>query len=155
MALTATQLATLKAAIQADATAAAYWTAGQTSPLVEYLNSPPATEPTLLWRENVTARELFHALYGPDVLSLSAQQLAILQLAGIAGSVDFSSINIESGLGQLFGPLSTTAANIAKLAVRPATRFEALYASTQGKASITAVYGHSVDIPTIQQAMAT
>ncbi len=155
MGLTAEQLAALKAAISADSVALSYWQAGQTSPLVEYLNAPLAPPPFVLWRQNVTAKEIFHALYAPDVLSLSAPQLAVLQLAGLAGSIDFSVPNVEAGLGRLFGPQSTTAQNIAALAVRAPTRFETIFATAQGAAYVTPVYGLSVDIPTVQQAMAT
>ncbi len=154
MALTAAQLSALKAAIQADPYAAPLAASGSVGAVAQYLNgTPTSTAPTLLWRKEVTGAELFHALYAPDVLTLTAPQLAVLQLAGLAGTVDFSNPNIQAGLGRLFGPQSTTAANIAALAVRAATRFEAIFATAQGQASVTPVYGQQVDAPTIQQAM--
>ena len=153
MILTVPQLYALKSAIQADTYAASLSATGSVGALAQYLNNAPSSDAVLLWRKDVTASELFHALYAPDVLTLSGPQLAVLQLAGLAGTVDFSNKNIEAGMGRLFGPQSTTAANVAVLAVRAATRFEAIFATAQGQASVTPVYGQQVDAPTIQQAM--
>lgn len=149
MSFTAAQLAAIKAAVNADATALADWNAGNRGTCCDYLNSAPATGATPIIRPDVTNGELFHALVATEVLALSAAQLVMLQLAGQAGTIDFTNPNVAGGLSAIFASSTQTYKNVMAIAQRAATRLEALFVTN----GVCAVYGAQIDADTLVQAM--
>lgn len=147
--LSTTDLQTIKAGVLADATALADWNAGNTGVLLAYLNSTPSSGAVAVTRKDVSNTELFHALVATEVLALTAGQLAMLQMAGLAGVIDFTNANVAAGLPNLFASTTQTYKNILAIAQRAATRLEALFTSN----GICSQYGVQLDLPTLQQAM--
>lgn len=144
-----TTYATIKAGVNADQGALALWNAANPGACCDYLNSAPSTGPVLLTREDVSNTELFHALVTSDVASLQPWQLTMLQLAGQAGTIDFTNPNIASGLAEIFPNTTKTYANIMAMAQRPATRLEAMFTNN----GVCSQYRARIDVNTLLEAM--
>jgi hypothetical protein len=150
MIFSATDLTAIKNAIEADTTALGEWNAGNTGLLCQYLNSVPSPSQNVT-REDVPSGELFHCLVASDLSALTAWELTALQLAAQAGTIDFTKSTVTSGLASIFPSSSPTYANIMGIAVRPATRLEAIFLS----GGVSTHYGDQIDLPTLLVAMAS
>lgn len=142
MSFTAAQLATIKSAVQADATAGPLASSGALGQLAAYLNSAPTTGAALVTREDVTPTELFHAIVYAEFSALGAPALAMLGLAKAAARIDFTNANVASGLTQIFPSTTQTYANIMAIAQRAATRLEAIFAT----GGVSQVYGQTIGV---------
>lgn len=148
MRFSTTQLQAIKSAIQADATALAFVNAGNPGACADYLNGPSAI---MLIREDVSNRELFHALAATEVVALSSGQQTLLQLAGLAGTIDFTNPNVSGGLTAVFPSTTKTYANIMAIAQRPASFLEGIFTSN----GVCSLYGATIDSGGVQAAMAS
>lgn len=126
MALTASQLATLKAAVIADATAGPLRSSGDAASLQAWCNGPGTGT---IWRPAIPAAELNTAIVWSAFIALpvATQQgyFAMLQ----AGSIDATSANVRAGFSSIFSGQSLT--NLTAIAQRVPTRFEALFTTSQ------------------------
>ncbi len=111
-----------------------------------YLNAPSTT---MLTRTDVSNTDLFHAMVATDVLALTAPQLNMLQLAGLAQTIDFTNPNVATGLTAIFPATSKTYANILALSQRAATRLEAIFTTS----AVSSQYGAQIDVPTLIEAL--
>lgn len=144
----ASDLAAIKTAINADSTALGEWNAGNRGALCAYLNAVPSPSQNVT-REDVSSTELFHCLVPGDLANLGVWQQTTLQLAAASGVIDFTNADINSGLTSIFPTTSKTYANIMAIAVRPATRLEAIFLAN----GVSSQYGATIDVPTLIQAM--
>ncbi len=150
MTFSASDLTAVKNDIEGDSTALGYWTAGSTGLLCEYLNSVPSPSQNVT-REDVPSGELFHCLVASELSTLSAWQLTALQLAAAAGTIEFTQSAVTAGLAAIFPSTSATYANIMGIAVRPATRLEAIFLSN----GVSTHYGDQIDLSVLLAAMAS
>ncbi len=146
---TAADLQTIKTAIQADATMSADWSAGNPGAVAAYLNAVPSSGPVSILRPDVTTQELAQALDITELLALTQTQLSVLQLAGLARTLDFTNANVTAGLAAVFPSTTTTYTNLMAVAQRAATRLEALFSAN----SVCAQYGAQIDASTVILAM--
>lgn len=141
-------LAVIKNAINADATALGEWNAGNRGALCAYLNSVPSPSQNVT-REDVSSDELSHCLVASDVAAIAQWAQTVPTLAAQNRRIDFTKANVAGGLTSIFPSTSQTYANIMQVAVRPATRLEALFLTN----GVSAHYGDTIDVPTLIAAM--
>lgn len=138
MALTSAQLATLKAAINAetDPTFVGYRTNGQNTLMAAWLNEAAAPA-FIAWRPDVRAEEIGNAWVGTDIDGMSAlnmQRLQLLLQSAPSGVFDMSRADRRAGFENPFGTNQNNASRVAMRAVwkRQATRFEKLFSTGTG-----------------------
>ncbi len=132
---TLAQLQAIKAAINGDATAAAYVAADQFGALCTYMNSP-ASPVVNVWRPDITVSQLLTGVVWSEFLALTAAQQGAWR-ALTAADVDATNANIRAGFVSIFGASSQTIANLTAIAERPATRLEVIFTT----ASVTSQFG--------------
>lgn len=144
MALTPAQLATFKAAINADANLAAARAAGDQGAIAAYYNGAGAGT---IWRPSVSAKELNTAIVWSQFIALPVATqngyFAMLQ----AGAIDATSANIRTGFASLFTGQSLT--NLTAIAQRTPTVFEALFTTSQ----VCTVFGQAVSVADVAAAL--
>lgn len=146
--LTATQAAALKAAIQGDATVAAFVTEQDWPSVAANYNAPTATP---IWKQIVPAQDIIAAILPADFIALTTGgQLAMVAMLS-GGFVDATKPNIDSWFSTVFAGKATTLANLTAAAQRPATKFETLAAFLS--ASVSSVYGIVLTAADVQAAM--
>lgn len=149
MSFTPTELASIKAAVSADATALAYWTAGSAGLCCAYLNAPSPT-PVLIWRPNIPVAELLTGVVWSAFVALTPQVQAAWAALTAGGTVDSTNANIRAGFVTVFGAASATVANLAAIAQRPASRLEAIFSS----GGVSTQYGATIHVADLIGAMA-
>lgn len=150
MPLSTAQLATLKTAINADATAAAFsLTSDGDFNLAAYLNAvPPA--PISVWRNDIQPGEVSRVVQMSAFVALTAiKQNGLILLT--QGTIDASAIEVRSGFTAIFGAGSTLTA-LTALAQRPATRFEAIFSTAAAPANTSVMFGKQASPDDIHQA---
>ena len=145
--LTTPQRATLKAAVEADATLNGHRLAGNYDAILGFYNSAAAPE-FVVWRTDVTADEIGNAWVGTDIDTMSAlnmQRLQWLLASSPAGTFDMSRADRRAGFENPFGTNANNASRVAMRAAwkRSATRFEKLFAVGTGSDASPA--GYSLD----------
>lgn len=148
MSFSASDLAAIKSAIQADATALAFVNAANPGGCAEYLNAVPAA-PTLIWRPDVPVAELLTGVVWSAFVALSTGAIAAWQALTSGGTVDATSANVRAGFVTIFGSGSQTVTNLSAIAQRPASRLEALFSVS----AVCSHYGEQIDSATVQAAM--
>lgn len=136
--MTPAQLATLKAGILADPTAAAFSNDEPGNKLLAgYLNTVPAAA-TAIWRPVIPVVEMSPAIdwSAYAVLTTAKQQTYLALTQG--GVIDATSSAVRAAFTTIFGVGATLTA-LTALAQRNATRFEALF--TAG--GVCSVYGQT------------
>lgn len=148
--LTAPQMATLKAAILADATANAFPnTQDGNFALAAYLNTVPGS-PTSLWRPDVAPNEITATITFSAFVGLTAiRQNGLLLMT--QGPVDATKATVRTGFQDIFGAGATLTA-LTALAQRPGTRFEVIFSSVSGAASVSTMYGVRADYQDVMAA---
>lgn len=123
--MTPDQLLTFKAAMLADANIAAFVAAKDAQSITAYYNGAGTGS---LWRPSISASELNNAVVWSEFAGLTvALQNTYLAMIAV-GYIDATNVNIRNGFSTVFtGKTSLT--NLATLAQRTATKFEALYAA--------------------------
>ena len=149
MSFTTAELASIKAAVTADATALGYWTAGSAGMCCAYLNAPSPT-PVLIWRPNIPVAELLTGVVWSAFVELTPQVQAAWAALTAGGTVDSTNANIRAGFVTVFGAASATVANLAAIAQRPASRLEAIFAS----GGVSTQYGATIHVADLIGAMA-
>lgn len=144
--MTPAQLATFKAAILGDANLAAARAAGDFGVIVAYYNAAGTGS---IWRPSISVAELNTAIVWSEFVTLTA----LLQNAYMAmtqgGALDGTSSNVRGGFAAVFGPATTSRANLLAIAARTPTRFEALFTT----ANICAVFGQQVSVADVVEAL--
>ena len=138
MNMTTAQLATIKAAINGDPTAAAFENGDSgNQALATYLNTVPAS-PTMVWRPVVSAADMAAVIDWSAFAALTvAKQNTYFALQ--SGPVDATSVNIRNGFNTVFGAGATLTA-LTALAQRGASRFEAMFTTS----NVCSVFGQSI-----------
>jgi hypothetical protein len=136
MALTTAQLTTLKATAQADATAAAFMSAGNDTELNWWFNANASPDFTV-WRNDVRAEETGNAWVGTDIDGMSAlnmQRLQLLLASSPQGTFDMGRADRRAGFENPFGSNQNNASRVAMRAVwkRLANRAEKALATGAG-----------------------
>lgn len=118
--LTPAQRATLKTAIQADATANAIFVNGDMTGLANYCNAP-FTPAFWVWRTAVTKNDLTNATsvdgtafnwVGNGFITRSAgEQAAWRELFGVDGTVNAAQANVRQAFSDIFSGTGNAAAN--------------------------------------------
>ena len=147
--LTTPQRATLKSAVEADATLNGHRLSGNYDAILGFYNAPAAPE-FVVWRTDVTSDEIGNAWVGTDIDTMSAlnmQRLQLLLASSPAGTFDMSRADRRAGFE---GPFGTNANNASRVAMRaawkrPATALEKLYAVGTGSTATPAVFGAGAD----------
>lgn len=138
--LTKAQRATLQTAIEASAPlkAPAKTTAGAAT-LSDLLNAD-ASPVVIVWRERMTAQEVYAALDIAELLVLpnAAVVFAVLQVMLAEGWIDPRSAKIRADFLALF-PVGNTRTNLVAAAKRNATVLEAVFATGAGTSGNPAV----------------
>lgn len=151
--MTPAQLTTLKTAINADATAAAF---PQTSDghfnLAAYLNTVPPT-PMSIWRSDIKPEEISAAVVMADFVLLTAiKQTGLLLLT--QGPANATITGVRTAFSSIFGAGPTLTA-LTALAQRPATRFEAIFSTVAAPANVSSMLGQRVSPLDLEQARAS
>lgn len=148
--MTPAQLATLKAAIAADATANAFPnTSDGNFACAAYLNTVPGS-PTQLWRPDVTPTEINSTIIYSAYVALTAiKQNGLLQLTQGA-TVNATAASVRQGFSDIFGAGATLTA-LTALAQRPGTRFEVIF-SSGGPPAVSSMFGQRVAYEDVQAA---
>lgn len=149
MSFSAADLAAIKAAVTADATALGYWTAGNPGECCAYLNAPSPT-PVLIWRPDIPVAELLTGVVWSAFVSLTPQVQAAWAALTAGGTVDSTNDNVRAGFVTVFGTGSQTVTNLAAIAQRPASRLEAIFTA----AGVSAQYGTTIQVADLIGAMA-
>lgn len=135
--MTPAQLVTFRAAVQANPDIAAVRAAGDQGAVAAYYNTLDAGT---IWRPDITVSELNTAIIWTEFAALSvALQNTYLALIS-APFIDTTKANIRGGFSAIFGPATTSRANLIALAQRTPTRFESLFTTAQ----VCSVYGQVV-----------
>jgi hypothetical protein len=133
--LTSAQLATLKAAIQADSGALPYWTIGNFDGLATYENA--VTNPAfIVWKTRVQIDDVGNAINNAELAGLSTlnatrlQTLVMLSQAGVNPSIS----NRRAFFDDIFSGTGGTNTRAALLALwkRTATHFERAFTTGTG-----------------------
>lgn len=131
--MTPQQLATLKAAILTDQTAAAFYENGDLSGLAAYLNES-ASPSFVIWRDSVTQDEIMQNGFDwvrVDNLSVGKARIWDWLFKNQAASINPSKTNVRAGIDETW---KGTAADLAVRAAvythckRAASRFEQVFA---------------------------
>lgn len=81
-----------------------------------------------VWRPRVEGRDIVGATVPDEWTALDAQERErFMALTGASGGVDTSSQHVRTAFARMFGPDTTTRANLIDLAQRNASRAEALF----------------------------
>lgn len=136
MELTATQRATLKAAIQANPTLLAQWQAGSPGLIADFYNTL-ASPAFIVWRSDVGSNEIGNAWLGTDISGMSAlnmQRLQLLLASSPDGVFDMRRADRRAGFEDPFGTNVNNGSRVAMRAVwkRSATNAEKLFATGTG-----------------------
>jgi hypothetical protein len=143
--LTATQTATLKAAIAAetDATFVDYRNQGATGAMANWLNE--LTSPAwIVWRTNVPPAEYRDAITWTEVDALTTgSKFRIWEwlTMSMTAPIDFSRLNVRQGLQDCWASNTTTRANLLAIAKRTATKAEKLFSTGTGTTATPATLG--------------
>ena len=137
MHLTAAQMLTLKAYIEADPVLSLKPATAQGAYEIDQILNQIATPDFILWRSNVAADEIGNAWVGTDVDGMSAlnmQRLQLLLASSAAGIYDMRRIDRRAGFENPFGTNQNNASRVAMRAVwkRKATVAEKLFATGTG-----------------------
>ncbi len=148
MALTPSQLVTLKAAVTSDATVVGAVTAHDWFSIAGNYN---ASVTSVIWRNDILPSELLTAIVGSEAIKQSAQQLQLAQLLLTEPRIDATNLVVRAQFGSIFPASSavSTSANLVTVAQRFATKFEALFVTSQ----VSTVYGYVLSPADVQQAM--
>ena len=151
MALTPAQKITLKAAIQADSTANAFYINGDLSGLADYMNAA-ASPAFIVWKSNVVIGEVgkkFNATELAGLTSLNTQRLQNLAAWLIEG-VNPSLASIRQFFDDIFSGAGGTNTRTALLALwkRSATRVEKVFAAGTGSDAVPATLVVEGDLST-------
>ncbi len=149
MSFSASELAVIKAAINADATAIGFVNAKNPGACAEYLNAAPAAGAVLIWRPDIPVAELLTGVLWSAFVALSAQVQAAWTALTAGGTVDATNANVRAGFVTIFGAASQTVTNLAAIAQRSASRLEAIFTAS----GVSEHYGDQIDAATVQQAM--
>jgi hypothetical protein len=135
--MTPAQLIIFRAAVQAEPALAAARAAGDQGAIVAYYN---ALGTGTIWRPNITNSELNTAIIWSEFSTLSVALQNTYKALVSVPLIDATNSNIRGGFTTVFGPSTTSRANLTALAQRIPTRFEALFTTAQ----VCAVYGQLV-----------
>jgi hypothetical protein len=126
--LTPAQLATFKAAILADSSQTQNVSAKAHGAIAAYYAAAGTGN---VWRPSISTSELNTAIVWSEFAALTAL-LQNTYLALIApGYVDATSANVRAAFATIFGAATTSRPNLTAIAQRPASRFEALFTTSQ------------------------
>jgi hypothetical protein len=144
MQLTAPQLATLKAFVEATPAFNTPRLAGNYGPALDGLHAA-ASPAFILWRTDVGSDEIGNAWQGTDIdgmSSLNMQRLQLLLASSPAGVFNMTRADRRAGFENPFG-ISSNASRVAMRAVwkRPASVLEKLFAVGTGSDATPAVPG--------------
>lgn len=136
-ALTSAQLATLKAAIEAETDPAfvGYRTEGSMSSMSAWFNAPPPV-PFVVWKSSVKIGDVGKAFNGSELAGLSSLNNTRLQTLGLyfAAGVNPSQTDVRAFFDDIFSGAggALTRANLLALWKRQASRAEKLFATGTG-----------------------
>jgi hypothetical protein len=144
MALTTTQLATLKAAIAAetDAQFVAWRADGNVAGMAIWYNT--ATNPAfIVWRSSVPSDEYRRVMTWTEVDALTVGKARIFEWLTGNMSLPFDPSNtaVRTGLADAWASNTTTRASLIALSKRTATRAEKLFATGTGSDAAPATMG--------------
>jgi hypothetical protein len=146
MSLTSAQLTMLASTITGDATLNALAAVNGFPQIAAALNLDSAPVVTV-FNPSVTTAKIQTAILAAD-MPTTAALIGWLQMMLSTGTVDGSNANIRSGFSTCFtGKTSLT--NLTAIAQRTATRFEALFTTS----NICPLFGYNVSAADVQQAL--
>lgn len=145
--LTPAQNTTLAAAINGDGTLAGAVAAKDWYTIAVAFNAL-SNPPVSIWRPSVTVQELNTAVDWSAfaVLTVAKQNTYFAMIT--PGFIDATSANIRGGFNTVFGAGATLTA-LSALAQRTATRFEALFSTS----NVSDVFGQTLSAGDVQKAM--
>jgi hypothetical protein len=152
MDLTTAQWSTFKTDINTNQ--AANVAAGNYDAIVAYYNanSSPAVS---IWRPLVSITELNNAIVWSEFAGLTAAKQNCY-IAMVCGPIDATQANIRSGFSTIFSSQgSQTLINLNLIAKRTGTRFEVLFSTVDGTASVSSLYGAVVTRNDVINALAS
>jgi hypothetical protein len=129
MDLTPAQRATLKTAIQAEPSLATALAQGNDVAVADWLN---AATTFVVWRSEVTPRELMEAFVWAEVDALTPGKARIFDWMSRLPSIDAGVARFRNGLSDCFGSASATYVAILPVLKRTATRAESLLSNGTG-----------------------
>jgi len=146
MSLTNSQLATFKAAILADSNLAAARAAGDHGAIAAYYAGASAGT---IWRPSIPTPELNTAIVWSEFAVLTALQQNTYMALIAPGAVDATKANVRGGFTTVFGAATTSRANLTTIAQRTATRFEALFTTS----NVCSLFGYTASVQDIVDAL--
>jgi hypothetical protein len=145
--LTTAQLQTFKAAINSDPNLAAARAAGDQGAIAAYYNAAGTGN---IWKPDIDVSTLNTAIVWAEFVALTvAKQNGYFAMTQ-GGNIDATSSNIRGGFTAVFGG-TTSLTNLTALAQRVATRFEALFTTSQ----VCSLYGYVVTVADVAAALAS
>jgi len=152
--LTTPQLLVLKTDILSPANAAALgpWLLAQDYPAIANWYNALASPAVNLWRPHIPVSELNTAIVWADFVALTLGKQNAYFAMTQDGWIDATSANIRTGFGAVFAGASQT--NLVALAQRGGTRFEVLFSTVAGAASVSTMFGQSLSGDEVQRAVA-
>ena len=141
--MTPSQLATLKAAIQAesDASFVQYRNEGNTGMMADWFNQQHAT--FIVWKNTVSAEEIMsNGFVWTAVDALTAGKARIWEWMTRYGNINPSKANIRQGLADCFGAASAMALAVMPHLRRGCTRGERVFATGTGTDANPGVMGY-------------
>ena len=152
--LTTSQLLTLKTDILSPARAAAlggFLAAVDHPSIADYYNQL-ATPAVNLWRPHIAVSELNTVIVWADFAALAVGKQNTYFAMTQDGWVDATSSFIRTGFSAIFA--NPSLANLTALAQRGGSRFEALFSTTAGAASVSTVFGQALSYIDVANALA-
>lgn len=149
--LTTTQLQALKANIQATPQLLTWWQEGSPGLIADYYNLEAAPA-FIVWKSNVSAREIGNAWVGTDIDGMTAinmQRLQLLLASSPDGVFDMRRADRRAGFENPFGANVNNLSRVNMRAVwkRNATNAEKLFATGTGSDASPAVTTFEGNLP--------
>ena len=151
--LTSVQALTLKTNINSagNAVSLGAFIAAQDYPSIAIFYNQLASPVVNLWRPHISVSELNTAIVWADFVALTIGKQNAYFAMTQDGWVDSTSANIRGGFTAIFA--NPSLANLTALAQRPGTRFEVLFSTVQGTASVSTVFGMLLSADDVQFAL--
>lgn len=144
--MNASQLATLKTALLADANVSALIAANNHIAISATYNQPGTG---VIYRPSISAAQLNTAIVWSEYVLLTAVQQNAYQAMIAGGQVDGSSANIRAGFASIFATSLVTKANLIAISQRVPTKGEMVFTA----ANVCSAFGLSLTPNDIAQAL--
>jgi len=152
MSLSSSAAAKLRASITSNAAVSSQLAQADWPGIANFYN---VTNAAILWRKDLSIQDFVGGFVWAEVSTFTSDQTQRLTILTQPPFVDATNANIRNGFASVFtaSAAPSTQAALLALAQRPATRFEALFTTAAGLATVSSQYGVVLSNTDVQSAM--